>query len=437
MTLRNSEARDPMMPWSGQFPSGWRVVRLKRAVERLTRKTLGSGGPYIGLENIESWSGRLEVDGNDDAPEITGNGFEGGDVLFGKLRPYLAKVFLANSPGVCSSELLVLRGRELLPRFLRYVLLSEALIRLVDSSTYGAKMPRAEWDFIGNLLVPVPPKPLQMGIADLLDRKTAAIDELVEGRQRALELLRERRAALLTKAATVGLDLSTPTKQSEVPHLGRIAAHWEIQALRHRLHRIEQGWSPECENRQAEENEWGVLKVGCVNGGSFDQRQNKALPSSMTPPGELEVGSGDILVSRANTRELAGSVALVRNTRRRLLLCDKLFRLKYRTGSVDPGYLTLALQSAHARWQIEREATGASDSMQNIGQDTLKRLLIAWPPLEEQKRISAAILRFEQRNVQLKEQIERQVDLLRDYRQSLITAAVTGQLEIATAAEAA
>src|SRR5690606_20795619 len=120
--------------------------------------------------------------------------------------------------------------------------------------------------------------------------------------------------------------------------------------------------------------EWGVLKVGCVNYGRFRESENKALPADLAPLPEYEVRVGDVLVSRANTRELVGSAAFVHATRKRLLLCDKLFRLHY-CPSVNPQFLVLLLQSAACRHQLEADATGASGSMQNIGQDSIRGLL--------------------------------------------------------------
>jgi len=131
----DATARDPMMPWSGNVPAAWHAKRLKWTVERITRKASGGEGRYVGLENIEPWSGRMSFIANKISSDSLGNVFEKGDVLFGKLRPYLAKVFLTNDRGIGSSEFLILRGRDLLPEFLQYVLLSEAFIKLVDSST--------------------------------------------------------------------------------------------------------------------------------------------------------------------------------------------------------------------------------------------------------------------------------------------------------------
>jgi type I restriction enzyme S subunit len=155
------------------------------------------------------------------------------------------------------------------------------------------------------------------------------------------------------------------------------------------LRRIEQGWSPQCENRPAEDDEWGVLKVGCVNGQQFIAIENKALPPGLCPISGLEVHTGDILVSRANTRELVGGVAAVGVVRPHLLLCDKLYRLSVNKNLIVPRFLVYALKSIEARAWIEAEATGASSSMKNISQESLGSVPIYLWPISMQDHIVA------------------------------------------------
>ena len=104
------------------------------------------------MENIESWTGK-RIKTEEIIPESISNRFYKGDILFGKLRPYLAKIFLAPNDGICSSEFLVLRSEAIEKRFLFYSIVSHEFIDTVNSSTYGAKMPRANWQFIGNCFI--------------------------------------------------------------------------------------------------------------------------------------------------------------------------------------------------------------------------------------------------------------------------------------------
>ncbi|MBR2209155.1 MAG: restriction endonuclease subunit S, partial [Synergistaceae bacterium] len=156
----------------------WKRVRLKNLVKLINEKTSLPSLKYIGMENIESWTGKL-IETKEIIPESVSNKFYKGDILFGKLRPYLAKVFLAPIDGICSSEFLVLRSKEEIEaKFLQYYLISYKFIDIVNSSTYGAKMPRANWQFIGNYLIHIPPLNEQNEIAEYLDKKCGQIDKL-------------------------------------------------------------------------------------------------------------------------------------------------------------------------------------------------------------------------------------------------------------------
>ncbi len=255
----------------------WTAMRLKFAAPLRNERTSATAdhADYIGLENIESWTGKIiesESKSNDTAQEDAGlaNVFKKGDVLFGKLRPYLAKACHAPRDGVCSTELLVMQPVPTLhPRFLLYSLLTPDFVGAVDASTFGAKMPRASWDFIGSLEIRLPNIGAQSIIANYLDRETARIDGLIAEKERMLALLEEKRAALISRVVTRGLDPNAPLKPSGQEWLGEIPAHWEVLRLKFATSGIDQGTSPQCYSYPAAPGEWGVLKTGCVNGGEF------------------------------------------------------------------------------------------------------------------------------------------------------------------------
>ena len=153
------------------------------------------------------------------------------------------------------------------------------------------------------------------------------------------------------------------------------------------MHGIEQGWSPICDNMPAVAEEWGVLKAGCVNGWEFDPNQNKQLPDDTAPRPQYEICRDDVVMSRANTTSLLGSTALVGEVRPRLLLCDKLYRLIVNDDTLNRQFLVAFLRTPVGRYEFERDATGASSSMQNIGQDSVRNLWLPIPPINEQRAI--------------------------------------------------
>jgi type I restriction enzyme, S subunit len=302
----------------------------------------------------------------------------------------------------------------------------QQLSEVSTGSTYEA----VAVEDVANMVMLFPPLEQQKHIAEYLDRETADIDELILEKEKMLDLLEQKRAALVSRAVTQGLNPRVEMKESGLEWLGKIPAHWEVKRLKFALENIEQGWSPQCENTPAAIGQWGVLKVGAVNGWEFEENQNKALPKTIDPIEAYEIKSGDILVSRANTIQLLGSAALVKEVRSRLILCDKLYRLKIDDTLLDSEYLVRFLRSKAGRYALERDASGTSGSMQNIGQDTLKNFWISVPPLEEQRLIIRHIQRETRQTELARLEIERSVQLLRERRSALITAAVTGQLSL-------
>lgn len=201
----NVPMRDSGVEWLGEVPAHWEMRRLKFCVQLTDQKMKADREkslPYVGLENIQSWTGKLLPLGPNVVPTGVANHFKKKMTLFGKLRPYLAKAFNPDFEGLCSTELLVFKSITFDRRLLLYLLLTDGFIKAIDSSTYGAKMPRANWDFIGNSIVPVPPLEEQKKIASFLDQTSADIDEAIDKKQRLIELLKELKPITIAEAVT-------------------------------------------------------------------------------------------------------------------------------------------------------------------------------------------------------------------------------------------
>lgn len=224
------------VPWLGEVPAHWQVEKVKFQARLRGEKAVGTNGArYVGMEHVLSKVGKFNpvVDGTQEEAESTVSVFSKGDVLFGKLRPYLAKCVVADIDGVCSSEFLVLSpSDEVVPAYLNAAMLMQEFIDAVDASTYGAKMPRADWGFIGQQRLPLPPPDEQQAIADYLDVETARIDTLIHEKDELIGLLREWRQSVVAEAVTKGLDKTVAIKPSGVPWLGDVPAHWAVEKLK-------------------------------------------------------------------------------------------------------------------------------------------------------------------------------------------------------------
>lgn len=314
------------------------------------------------------------------------------------------------------------------PQYVSYAL--QASRDYLLSLASGGGQPNLNAEKIKSHYIPCPSLSEQQAIANYLDHETVKIDKLISAKERLLDLLTEKRQSLITNVITCGLNPDVPMRDSGIEWIGNIPQHWEVEHLKYHIAKIEQGWSPQCDNFPADEDEWGVLKVGAVNAWEFNPDENKRLPTDLKPLTEYEIKPGDILISRANTTELVGSAALVDQVRSKLILCDKLYRLKMYGNRLYPEYLVFYLRSIAGRFEFERDATGASNSMQNISQEIVTNLWIPIPPIDEQNQIvdhiKANVLKLDNLTVAAK----RTIELLQERRTALITAAVTGQISI-------
>lgn len=224
--------KDSGIQWWEEIPTHWDLKKAKHIFSLVTENVSDSSLPKIALENIESWTGKyIETDS-----DFMGEGveFKKDDILFGKLRPYLAKVYKAEFAGQAVGDIYVFRGNEEQnPEYLKYLLLSYPFISVVDGSTYGAKMPRANWDFISHLVLPCPPKTEQKNIATYLDHKVGQIDATIAEKEQMLEDLKAYRSAIVSEAVTKGLDKNVEMKDSGIDKFPMIRSNWNTSKLKY------------------------------------------------------------------------------------------------------------------------------------------------------------------------------------------------------------
>ena len=227
------EYKDSDVQWIGKIPKHWKIIPIKRFTKLNTTRTSVTSDniTYIGLEDVESGSGRyLPTEGNSRQSEDSTVGVFGtGQVLYSKLRPYLRKAIIADFDGICSTEFLVLQPKDVFPELLKSWLLTPDVSQQIESTCEGAKMPRADWDSIGNIPMPIAPASEQVIIRDKFLLETARIDLLIKKKSCFIELLKEKRNALITNSTTKGLNSNEKMQDSCVEWLGHVPAHWAVK----------------------------------------------------------------------------------------------------------------------------------------------------------------------------------------------------------------
>ena len=415
MRDRYAEYKDSGLEWIGEIPAHWKTMRFKFIAQLINDKSIHDGKKYIGMENIESWTGKY-LDMGEFVPESLCNNFCKGDILFGKLRPYLAKAYIAEENGTCSSEILVFRTSSILRRYLFYLLLSFGFIEHINSSTYGAKMPRANWDFIGKCYIPIPPQDEQNVIVEFLDNKLHKLDHLINERTDQFSMLTRYKRELIAKCVTKGLDKSAPMKPSCEDWIGDVPTHWQIVPLRAFLKpnnrknpgglpllsverergvvNRETDGSPDNHNRVPDD----LSNYKMVNGGQFVMNKMKAWQGSY------------------GVAPCAGIVSPA------YYVYDLVFENKE--------FFNYAIRSKCYVGFLGRDSYGIRIDQWDFKAERIKHIPFVVPTVEEQQEIVNYLSKQESKINSLQANIEAQIQKLKDYRRILIHDAVTGKIKI-------
>lgn len=417
--------KDSGVEWLGAIPEDWSVTKLKYIADLLTAKSTNSDDLFVGLENISSGDGKY-ISKEENIADGASVSFEKNDVLFGKLRPYLAKSWLAAFSGVCSSEFLVLRTAKLHPKYLNYYSLTNEFIEQVNSSTYGSKMPRASWEFIGLLPVPTCSYSLSEKVACFLDHETAKIDNLIEKQQQLIELLKEKRQAVISHAVTKGLNPDVPMKDSGVEWLGEVPEHWTIKPLR---------YLGDCQNG---------INIGAEAFGSGfpfvsygDAYKNRVLPengsglvqSTAEDRRKYSLLRGDVLFTRTSEtiEEIGFASACIKSIEN---ACFAGFLIRFRPKSSDLciEYSKYYFSNQLLRIFFTKEMNLITRA--SLSQDLLKTMPVVIPPVDEQIKIAELLDSISEKFDQLQLLGEEQIKYLQERRTALISAAVTGKIDV-------
>jgi type I restriction enzyme S subunit len=427
--------------WLGEVPEHWEALRLrfvatlnpsKQEARELGNKEVVS---FLPMEAIgEDGSLRLEQE-KEISECLSGYSyFRDGDVCIAKITPCFENGKgailreLKGGIGFGTTELIVARpdNEKITSEFLDYVFRSQTFRRLGKTEMYGAGgQKRVPDSFVSDFTAILPSIEEQSQIATFLDRETAKIDALIAEQQRLIELLQEKRQAVISHAVTKGLNPDAPMKDSGVEWLGEVPEHWELLQLK-RLSRP--GSSITYGIVQAGPHiEDGIpyIRTSDMAGDSLSietcQRTSHEIDRSYT---RSKVNTGDLVVA---IRATVGKV---------LVVPEELdgANLTQGTAKFSPGnqvltdFIKLSFESRYLQAQVDASSKGATFA--EITLDALRRLVFAVPPVGEQAEIASKVIALVNDFEGLIADSQRSAALLQERRSALISAAVTGQIDV-------
>ena len=432
--------KDSGVEWLGQVPEGWEVKRLRflasinptKLRNNLKEDSLVS---FVPMENVDEYGG---IHCQDRYLDGIGNGythFVNDDILIAKITPCFENgkgalaVNLTNGVGFGSTEFHVVRSfATMCPTYFFWVSTSFLFRKTGEAYMYGAGgQKRIPDSFIKNFKLPTPPLAEQRAIAAFLDQQCSQIDSLITNKRRMLDLLDEKRRAIITQAVTRGLDPSVPMKDSGVAWLGLVPAGWTTQKLA-TVARLQGGFAFNSNEFRSEG--LPVIRMNNLRRGLLDLSEAVFIDPTDSIH-SVALHKGDILYGMSGSIGNSGSLgnfAIVSETDLPAQLNQRVGRFICNKSKIDPCYLVFFIQSLFFYRQILLYITGTAQF--NVSSKQVESCMVVLPPPTEQRAIADYLDAQTTALDAQKKNLEKSIDLLREYRASLITHAVTGKIDV-------
>ena len=371
----------------------------------------------VGLENIESFSGRFVP--TESSYEGDGMDAKEGDILYGKLRPYLAKVWITDKPCNAVGDFFVYRCNEdcIIKHYAKWLMLSDGFTQICSASTYGAKMPRVSSDFIASLYIPLPPLVEQKKIVSYLESRTSKIDAYVADKEKEILFLQELKQKTIAEAVTKGLNPNVKMKDSGISWIGIIPEHWEIKRVGSFLRERKEKY-----NRNESLQILSLLKdVGVIPYEDKGNVGNKAKEDistyKITRKGDVVVNCMNVIIGSSGITNYDGYISPAYYS---FIPIDKDTSILYKH------WLSLP----HMQGAIRCMAKGILEIRLRVSVHQLLSMKIPIPPKREMTDILLHIEEKCQKIDTLITELQAEIDYLKEYKQRLIADVVTGQVNV-------
>jgi type I restriction enzyme S subunit len=429
--------------WFGEIPSHWENATLKRVVDPTRQITYGivqagpnveGGVPYIRPADMTDENGvasenEMLKTSKEIAESYSRSMICSGDLVC-SIGPSFGKVMVTpdslNGANLTQGTARVAIHSPNDARYFFWVLRSQPSFSQWESSVGGATFRALNLGPLAATEVLIPPPDEQKMISSFLDTETAKIDALVAEQRRLIELLKEKRQAVISHAVTKGLNPNAPMKDSGIEWVGDVPEHWEIKKLKFLL--LESAAGPYGSS---------LTKAMYTNSGYRVYGQQQVIPDDFTigdyyiskekfdSMKRYEVHPSDLLISVMGT---VGKVAVVPPDVEPGIINPRLVRYRLRKQLALPRFIQFLIHSPMCQNQLTFAAQGST--MEGLNMLILDNLWIVLPPIEVQSTIVNFALDKTHFYSQLQSEAEKTIELLQERRTALISAAVTGKIDV-------
>ena len=392
-------------------PSGWKLTRMEDVCE-LRKEAINpaecSNMHYVGLEHIDTGNPKLKRNGNSSEVNSSKSRFYPGDILYGKLRPYLDKSVLVDFEGLCSTDILVLKSKKsIAPQFLVNLIHTNQFLSYAISTSNGVNHPRTSWSSLSAFQFLLPPIPEQRAIALAL----RAVQGAREARQREVALEREHKAALMEHLFTHG----TRGEATKMTEIGEMPESWKVVTLGDRSFKPDYGYTA-----SASKNPSGpkFLRITDIQEDHVNWDSVPYCDKCQDIEENYKLKSGDLVIARIGAT--TGKIYLIHNCPD-AIFASYLIRVRTRPG-LSPDFLYFYCQTKNYWEHINQNKGGRLKGGVNI--PILQRLPLPFPVVSEQDSISKVLLACDSKISAL----EQEARLLQELFRAMLEELMSGRL---------
>lgn len=431
-----AEYQDSGLPWLGQVPRHWDIRRLKFLLREVDARSDEGREQLLRVSQYTGVTERKSADGSD-APDTRAASLVGykrvapGDLVINIMLAWNGSLGVSRFNGIVSPAYCVYRfGNAAVSAYYHELLRLPAYkgrIKVASTGVVESRL-RLYSDQLGAIEALLPPPDEQAAIVRFLDCANGRLERAIRAKRKVIALLNEQKRAIIHGAVTRGLDPDVPLKPSGIPWLGDIPQHWEVRRFKTSV-----GFQEGPGIMLADFREAGVplLRISCLAGTeatlagcnylSPAKVREKWSHFAVRPGDYLLSASGSTGAVRRATAEVVGAIPYT-----------GIIRLWPKSRAIDMEYLRLFMSARPFAEQISMAKSGVG--IEHFGPTHLKRMWILQPPVEEQAEIVDRLVESTSGLDLTSSRLEREIELLREYRTRLVADVVTGKLDVREAA---
>lgn len=426
--------KDSDVEWLGEVPQSWTVKRLGYYFTERREKVSDVDFEPLSVTKqgiVPQLETAAKTDDNDNRKKVCA-----GDFVINSRSDRKGSSGISDRDGSVSLINTVLCPREdVLGIFVHHLFRSIPFQE--EFYRYGKGIVADLWSTnyseMKSIVLAVPPLPEQSAIATFLDRETSKIDVLVAEQEKLIELLKEKRQAVISHAVTKGLDPNVPMKNSGVEWLGEVPEHWAVHKLGYKC-LLQGGYAFASESFCSDGIP--IVRMNNLSRGSLNLEEAVCIPADCSID-KVSLNNGDLIWGMSGSIGDTGSLGNFARVRQKDIPCQlnqRVGRFLPKDSGVSIDFLEWLIQSKYFYEQILLLVTGTAQF--NVSSNQVESCIVSLPPQDEQYEIVLHLAAEVKRLEALQAESQRAIDLLKERRSALISAAVTGKIDVRGLADA-